>query len=61
MTEVTVCLSLQNFNLTISPKALMDAAVAKTAEGGVVVIGGGDTATCAAKWGTEDKGGNSIG
>ena len=36
-------------------KALMDAAVAKTAEGGVVVIGGGDTATCAAKWGTEDK------
>ena len=33
----------------------MDAAVAKTAEGGVVVIGGGDTATCAAKWGTEDK------
>ena len=36
-------------------KALMDAVVAKTAEGGVVVIGGGDTATCAAKWGTEDK------
>ena len=33
----------------------MDAAVAKTAEGGVVVIGGGDTATCAAKWGTEEK------
>ena len=42
---------MNNFNL----KALMDAAVAKTAEGGVVVIGGGDTATCAAKWGTEDK------
>lgn len=42
---------MNNFNL----QALMDAAVAKTAEGGVVVIGGGDTATCAAKWGTEDK------
>jgi 3-phosphoglycerate kinase len=36
-------------------KAMMDSVVAKTAEGGVVVIGGGDTATCAANWGTEDK------
>jgi len=37
-------------------KALMDAVVAKTAEGGAItIIGGGDTATCAAKWKTEDK------
>jgi hypothetical protein len=33
----------------------MDAVVAATARGAVSVIGGGDTATCAAKWGTEDK------
>jgi len=37
-------------------KALMDAVVAKTAEGdAITIIGGGDTATCAAKWNTEDK------
>merc|ERR1712079_117525 len=36
-------------------KALMDAVVAKTASGGITIIGGGDTATCCAKWGTEDK------
>jgi hypothetical protein len=36
-------------------KAVMDAVVAATARGAVSVIGGGDTATCAAKWGTEDK------
>lgn len=36
-------------------KALMDAVVAKTSAGGITIIGGGDTATCAAKWGTEDK------
>lgn len=37
------------------PQALMDAVVAKTASGGVTIIGGGDTATCCAKWKTEDK------
>ena len=36
-------------------KAVMDAVVAATARGAVSVIGGGDTATCAAKYGTEDK------
>lgn len=36
-------------------KALMDAVVAKTSDGGITIIGGGDTATCAAKWETEDK------
>jgi phosphoglycerate kinase len=36
-------------------KSMMDAVVALTAGGGVTVIGGGDTATCCAKWGTEDK------
>lgn len=33
----------------------MDDVVAATARGTTVIIGGGDTATCAAKWGTEDK------
>ncbi len=36
-------------------KAIMDAVVEATARGCTVIIGGGDTATCAAKWGTEDK------
>lgn len=36
-------------------KAIMDAVVDATAKGATVIIGGGDTATCAAKWGTEDK------
>jgi len=36
-------------------KAMMDDAVAATAKGATVIIGGGDTATCAAKWGTEEK------
>jgi phosphoglycerate kinase len=36
-------------------KAAMDAVVAATKNGAVTVIGGGDTATAAAKWGTEDQ------
>jgi len=36
-------------------KALMEAVVNRTKEGGCTIIGGGDTATCAAKYGTEDK------
>lgn len=36
-------------------KAVMDAVVKATQNGACVIIGGGDTATCAAKWGTEDK------
>lgn len=36
-------------------KGLMDAVVEVTKAGAVTIIGGGDTATCAAKWGTEDK------
>lgn len=36
-------------------KSVMDAVVAATARGAITVIGGGDTATCAAKYGTEDK------
>eukprot|EP01147_Barroeca_monosierra_P011051 gene11051-3120_t len=35
--------------------AVMDACVQATAAGSCVIIGGGDTATCAAKYGTEDK------
>ncbi|XP_012874599.1 PREDICTED: phosphoglycerate kinase 2 [Dipodomys ordii] len=36
-------------------KALMDEIVKATAKGCVTIIGGGDTATCCAKWNTEDK------
>jgi len=36
-------------------KALMDAVVLATKNGTVSIIGGGDTATCAAKWGTESQ------
>jgi phosphoglycerate kinase len=36
-------------------KALMADVVALTEAGGITIIGGGDTATCAAKYGTEDK------
>lgn len=33
----------------------MDAIVEATQRGTVTIIGGGDTATCCAKWKTEDK------
>lgn len=36
-------------------KAIMDEVVAATQNGAITIIGGGDTATCAAQWGTEDK------
>ncbi|KAG3289606.1 phosphoglycerate kinase 2-like [Ictidomys tridecemlineatus] len=36
-------------------KALMDEIVKATSQGSVTIIGGGDTATCCAKWNTEDK------
>jgi phosphoglycerate kinase len=36
-------------------KSVMDNVVAATAKGSITIIGGGDTATCCAKWGTEDK------
>ena len=37
-------------------KAVMDAVVARTASGECTsVVGGGDTATCCAKWGTESQ------
>ena len=36
-------------------RAVMDAIVQATARGAVTIIGGGDTATAAAKYGTEDK------
>lgn len=36
-------------------KALMDKVVEVTAKGCTTIIGGGDTATCCAKWDTEDK------
>jgi len=36
-------------------KSLMDAVVDRTTNGAITIIGGGDTATCAAKWNTEDK------
>eukprot|EP00048_Salpingoeca_helianthica_P010873 m.155638 g.155638 ORF g.155638 m.155638 type:complete len:415 (-) comp15146_c8_seq1:156-1400(-) len=36
-------------------RTVMDAVVAATAAGTVTIIGGGDTATCAAQFGVEDK------
>ncbi|KAM5256849.1 phosphoglycerate kinase 2 [Ctenodactylus gundi] len=36
-------------------KALMDEIVKATSKGCITIIGGGDTATCCAKWNTEDK------
>ncbi|VDQ00636.1 unnamed protein product [Trichobilharzia regenti] len=36
-------------------KAAMDAVVDATKHGATTIIGGGDTATCCAKWNTEDK------
>jgi len=42
-------------NFSKGTKALMDAVVAATQAGATTIIGGGDTATCCAKWGTEDK------
>lgn len=36
-------------------KGVMDAVVEATTKGVTTIIGGGDTATCAAKYGTEDK------
>lgn len=33
----------------------MEEVVAATERGTITIIGGGDTATCCAKWGTEDK------
>lgn len=36
-------------------KSMMDTIVEVTAAGTITVIGGGDTATCCKKYGTEDK------
>ncbi|XP_030065262.1 phosphoglycerate kinase [Microcaecilia unicolor] len=36
-------------------KAVMDKVVEVTGKGCITIIGGGDTATCCAKWDTEDK------
>lgn len=42
-------------NFSKGTKAIMDAVVDVTAKGCITIIGGGDTATCCAKWNTEDK------
>lgn len=42
-------------NFAKGTKAIMDAVVEVTKQGATTIIGGGDTATCAAKWKTEDK------
>ena len=42
-------------NFSHGTRALMESGVNLTAAGGVTIIGGGDTATCCAKYGTEDK------
>lgn len=42
-------------NFCKGTKAMMDDVVEVTKKGTVTIIGGGDTATCCAKWDTEDK------
>ncbi|MFH4980585.1 hypothetical protein AB6A40_007294 [Gnathostoma spinigerum] len=42
-------------NFAKGTKGIMDAVVKATVGGAVTIIGGGDTATCCKKWGTEDK------
>ncbi|KAJ7997039.1 hypothetical protein DPEC_G00224770 [Dallia pectoralis] len=42
-------------NFAKGTKSLMDKVVEVTKTGCVTIIGGGDTATCCAKWDTEDK------
>jgi len=42
-------------NFAQGTRALMDSVVSLTSAGGVTIIGGGDTATCCAKYGTEEK------
>lgn len=42
-------------NFSKGTKSVMDGVVAATQRGAITIIGGGDTATCAAKWNTEDK------
>lgn len=40
-------------NFSNGTKRIMDAVVEATKSGTITIIGGGDTATCAAKWNTE--------
>ncbi|KAL0994447.1 hypothetical protein UPYG_G00122390 [Umbra pygmaea] len=42
-------------NFSKGTKSLMDKVVEVTKSGCITIIGGGDTATCCAKWDTEDK------
>lgn len=42
-------------NFAKGTKGVMDTVVEATARGTTTIIGGGDTATCCAKFGTEDK------
>jgi len=42
-------------NFAAGTRCLMNSVVSLTERGGVTIIGGGDTATCCAKYGTEDK------
>lgn len=42
-------------NFANGTKAVMDAVVEATSKGAISIIGGGDTATCCAKWDTESK------
>jgi phosphoglycerate kinase len=42
-------------NFSKGTKSLMENVVEATKQGATTIIGGGDTATCAAKWKTEDQ------
>jgi 3-phosphoglycerate kinase len=43
------------FIIAQGTKKIMDAVVEATEKGATTIIGGGDTATCCVKFGTEDK------
>lgn len=42
-------------NFAKGTKSLMDGVVGSTKNGAVTIIGGGDTASCCSKWGTESQ------
>lgn len=42
-------------NFANGTKSLMDGVVSATKNGAITIIGGGDTASCCAKWGTESQ------
>ncbi len=54
LTSQHLSLSL-SFKFDKGTKSMLDAVVEATQKGATTIVGGGDTATAAAKWGAEDK------